>query len=177
MPEPREVTSSPMSLETLYSQILAGRVPIILLLFGSPWVTYLSCFAIPGKREEPVLLSINLALSTLSVLMLVGYLAYAVNTGGWASVVTQADILLLVLPVYHLAVSLWLARLRLPLRRIPAFRTMQGLVMLSGAFLALSWILSKIRIVLFSYLPFGTFLALIALLLVVAYAGYRKLID
>ena len=166
-----------MSLETLYSQILAARVPIILLLFGSPWVTYLSCFAIPGKREEPFLLSANLLLSTLSVLMLIGYLAYATNTGGWASVVTQADILLLLLPIYHLAVSLWLARLRLPLRRIPAFRTMQGLVMLGGAFLALSWVLSKIRIVLFSYLPFGTFLGLIALLLVLAYAGYRKLID
>ncbi|MGB3294005.1 MAG: hypothetical protein WBB01_13550 [Phormidesmis sp.] len=166
-----------MSLEMLYSQILAARVPIMLLLFGSPWVTYLGCFAIPGKREEPVLLSINLALSTLSVLMLVGYLAYATNTGGWASVVKQADILLLFLPVYHLGVSLWLARLRLPLRRIPAFRTMQGLVMLSAAFLALSWILAKIRIILFSRLPFGTFLLLIALLLALGYAGYRKLVD
>ena len=166
-----------MSLETLYSQILAARTPIILLLFGSPWVTYLSCFAIPGKREEPVLLSVNLSLSTLSVLMLVGYLAYATNTGGWARVVTQADVLLLLMPVYHLGVSLWLARLRLPLRRIPAFRTMQGLVMLGGAFLILSWVLSKIRIVLFSYLPFGTFLALIALLLVLGYAGYRRLVD
>ncbi len=166
-----------MSLETLYSEILAYRIPIILLVVGSPWVTYLLCFVIPQQREEPLLLSLNLALSTLSILMLVGYLAYATNTGGWAKVVSQADIVLLILPVYHLVVSLWLSRLRLPLQFIPAFRTMQGLLLLGGAFLALSWVLSRIRIVLFSYLPFGTFLGLMALLLVLGYAGYRKLID
>ncbi len=79
-----------MSLETLYSEILAYRIPIILLLVGSPWVTYLLCFVIPQQHEEPLLLSLNLALSTLSILMLVGYLAYATNTGGWAKVVSQA---------------------------------------------------------------------------------------
>lgn len=123
-----------MSLETLYSEILAYRIPIILLLVGSPWVIYLLCFVIPQQREEPLLLSVNLALSTLSILMLVGYLAYATNTGGWAQVVTQADVVLLLLPPYHLAVSLWLSRLRLPLQLIPAFRTMQGLLMLRGGF-------------------------------------------
>ena len=108
--------------------------------------------------------------------MLLGYLAYAINTGGWASVVRQADIFLLLLPLYHAGVSLYLARLRLPLQAIPAFRTMQGLVMISGALLAVSWILERVRIVLFSYLPFGTFLGLLALLLAIGYAGYRKLL-
>ena len=166
-----------MSLEGLYAEILAYRVPIILLLFGSPWITYLSCFLIPGKKEEPFVLSLNLALTTLSVVMLVGYLAYATNTGGWAKVVQQADVLLLLLPIYHAGVSLYLSRLRLPLQHIPAFRTMQGLVMISGVLLAISWLLARIRIVLFSYLPFGTFLGLIAILLAIGYAGYRKLID
>ena len=166
-----------MSLEGLYTEILIYRVPIVLLLFGSPWITYLSCFLIPGKKEEPFLLSLNLALTTLSVVMLVGYLAYATNTGGWPKVVRQADVLLLILPIYHAGVSLYLSRLRLPLKVIPAFRTMQGLVMISGVLLALSWVLERVRIVLFSYLPFGTFLGLIAMLLFVGYAGYRKLID
>ena len=165
-----------MSLEGLYTEILTYRVPIILLLFGSPWMAYLSCFLIPGKKEEPFILSLNLGLTTISLVMLLGYLAYAINTGGWASVVRQADIFLLLLPLYHAGVSLYLARLRLPLQAIPAFRTMQGLVMISGALLAVSWILERVRIVLFSYLPFGTFLGLLALLLAIGYAGYRKLI-
>lgn len=166
-----------MSLEGLYIGILAYRVPIILLLFGSPWITYLLCFLIPGNKEESFLLSSNLALTTLSLVMLGGYLAYATNTGGWTRVVRQADILFLVLPIYHAGVSLYLSRLRLPLRSIPAFRTMQGLVMISGALLTLSWILERVRIVLFSYLPFDIFLGLIAVLLFVGYAGYRKLIE
>ncbi|MEM6449160.1 MAG: hypothetical protein AAF703_02490 [Cyanobacteria bacterium P01_D01_bin.105] len=166
-----------MSLEGLYTEILAYRIPIMLLLFGSPWVTYLSCVLIPGKKEEPFLLSVNLALTTLSIVMLLGYLAYATNTGGWTSVVQQADVLLLMLPIYHAGVSLYLSRLRLPLQAIPAFRTMQGLMMMSGALLALSWMLERIRIVLFSYLPFGTFLGVIAIVLAIGYAGYRKLLD
>ena len=166
-----------MSIGTLYSEILSYRLPLGLLLFVSPWVTYLACALIPGKREEPSLLSVNLALSTLSILMLVGYLAFALNTGGWAKVVNQADVILLVLPIYHVIASLYLAQLRLPLQRIPAFRTMQGLVMLGAAFFALSWVLSKIRIILFSYLPFGTFLGLMALLVVLGYVGYRKIVE
>lgn len=166
-----------MSLEGLYTEILTYRVPIMLLLFGSPWITYLSCFLIPGKKEEPFLLSLNLALTTASLVMLVGYLAYATNTGGWTQVVRQADILLLLLPIYHAGVSLYLSRLRLPLSAIPAFRTMQGLVMISGALLAISWILERVRIVLFSYIPFETFLGLIAILLAIGYVGYRKLIN
>ena len=166
-----------MSLAALYNQILLYRVPISVLLLVSPWLVYLACILIPGKREEPSLLSANLTFSTVSLLMLVGYLAYATNTGGWGKVVTQADVILLILPVYHLGVSLWLARLRLPLQAIPAYRTLQGLVMLGAAFLAVSWILAKIRIIFFSYLPFGAFLGLIALLLCFGYAGYRKLID
>ena len=166
-----------MSLEGLYTEILVYRVPIILLLFGSPWIAYLSCFLIPGKKEEPFILSLNLALTTLSVVMLIGYLAYATSTGGWTKVVQQADVLLLLLPAYHAGVSLYLSRLRLPLSAIPAFRTMQGLMMISGVLLAISWILERIRIVLFSYMPFGTFLGLIALLLAIGYMGYRKLLS
>lgn len=169
--------SSTMTLEVLYSAISAHRLPILLLLFGSPWVIYLACALVPGQQEEPWLLSFNLSLSTFSLLLLAGYLAYATNTGGWVRVVEEADALLLLMPVYHLLVSLWLARLRLPLERIPAYRNMQGLVMLGAAFLALSWVLSKIRIVLFSYLPFGTFLGFIGLLLMLGYAGYRKFVD
>ena len=166
-----------MSLAALYNQILVYRIPISVLFLVSPWLVYLGCVLIPGKREEPTILSINLAFSTVSALMLVGYLAYATNTGGWGKVVTQADVLLLVLPIYHLLVSLWLARLRLPLQAIPAYRTMQGLVMLGAAFLAISWVLARIRIIFFSYLPFGAFLGLMALILAFGYAGYRKLID
>ncbi len=164
-----------MTFEALFTNIAAYHIPIIFILFSSPWITYLACFIIPGKKEEPYLLSINLGLSMLSMLLLSGYLSYVTNTDGWQKVVQQANVLLLFLPPYHLITSLWLSRQRIPLQTIPAFRTLQGLTLLGGVFLILSWIAAKIRLVLFSYLPFSSFLILLAVLLGLAYVGYRKL--
>ncbi len=164
-----------MTLEALFSNIAAYEIPIILILFSSPWIIYLVCFVIPGKKEEPYLLSFNLGISMVSMLLLSGYLSYATNTGGWRKVIQQANILLLFLPPYHLITSLWLSSYRIPLETIPAFRTLQGLTLLGGVFLVLSWLAEKIRIVFFSYLPFSSFLLLLAILLGVAYVGYRKI--
>ena len=166
-----------MTLEALFSNIASYHFPLILILLASPWVTYLACYLIPGKKEEPYLLSLNLGISMVSMLLLSGYLAYATNTGGWQKVIKQANLFLLFLPPYHLITSLWLSSFRLPLQLIPAFRTLQGLTMLGGVFLVLSWLASKIHIVLFSYLPFGSFLAILAVLLGLGYAGYRKILG
>ena len=92
-----------MTLETLFTEY---RVPLILLMFGTPWVTFLACRLRPGQEEEPFLLSANLSLSVLSLLFLIGYVAYVTNTGGWKQLVQQADVFLLVLPLYHLSASL-----------------------------------------------------------------------
>ena len=163
-----------MTLEALFSNIALYHIPLILILVASPWVTYLACYFIPGKREEPYLLSINLGISMVSMLLLSGYLAYVTNTDGWQKIIKQANLFLLFLPIYHLMISLWLSSLRIPLQLIPAFRTLQGLTMLGGVFMVLSWLASKIHIVLFSHLPFGSFLVILAVLLGLGYAGYRK---
>lgn len=166
-----------MTLEAFYTLLMDYRFPIALLVLGAPWVTYLICHLIPGQREEPFVLSVNLSMAVVSLLLLTGYLAYATNTGGWQQVVQQADIGLLCLPPYYLITSLWLSKRRLPLNLIPAFRTLQGLVMMAAAFLVLSWVLDKVRIVFFSYLPFTTFLWLLALLVGLGYAGYRRIVG
>jgi hypothetical protein len=163
-----------MTLEDLYRAIADNSVPLILLMLATPWVSYLICYAIPGRKEEPVVLSVNLSLSVVSVLMLMGYLAYALNTGGLQTVVKQANLFLLFLPAYHLIVSIWLARLRIPLDTIPAFRTLQGLVLMGGVYLALSWVMSRVYIIFFSYLPLSTFLFILALLLGIGYVGFRR---
>jgi hypothetical protein len=164
-----------MTIEHLFLNLVEHRVGIAGLIFFAPWLAYFLCAAIPGKREEPFVLSVNLGLAIISLFLLVGYLAYAVNLGGWQQVVTQADLLLLMLPVYHLPVSLWLSRYRLPLDLIPAYRTFKGLIMVAVMFLILSWLAAKIRILLFSFIPFSTFLFLLAIVLGIGYAGYRKI--
>ncbi len=114
-------------------------------------------------------------LALVSVLTEVGYLLYATNTGGWSQVVSEADLLLLLAPLYYVVVSLWISRQRLPLSQLPAFRVLQGLGMIAAAFWLLAWIMSKIRLVFFSYLPFGFFLLLLASLASLAYLGYLRL--
>ena len=87
-----------MTLEALFNNVALYRIPIIFILIASPSITYLACYFIPGKKEEPYLLSINLSISMVSMLMLSGYLAYVTNTSGWQKVIKQADVLLLFLP-------------------------------------------------------------------------------
>jgi len=166
-----------MTLQALFDQIILAREPIIFLMLIAPWLTFLLCLIIPGKREEPFLLSLNLTLAVISMLVLVGYLAYATNLGGWAKVVKEADLVLLILPPYYLISSLWLSRQRLPLNMIPAFRTLQGLMVIGAVFLIFSWIVSRIYFVFFTRLSFPGFLVAIAILLAVAYWGYQKLFD
>ncbi|MDX2211985.1 MAG: hypothetical protein SFY66_01730 [Oculatellaceae cyanobacterium bins.114] len=163
-----------MTLETFFTDY---RIPIILLMLVTPWMTYLLCYFIPTQREEPFILSVNLWLSVVSMLFLAGYLAYITNTGGWEQLVKQADVFLLILPPYHLITSVWLSRQRLPLEMIPAFRTLQGLVLMGGIYLVFSWLASRIYIVFFSYMPFNSFLLILAVLLGIGYLGYRKVFD
>lgn len=163
-----------MTLEILFTEY---RTPLILLMFATPCLTFLACRFIPIQQEEPFLLSANLSLSVISLLFLIGYLAYVTNTGGWQQLVKQADIFLLVLPFYHLSASLWLSRQRMPLQRIPAFRALQGIAMMGCVYLVVSWMASRIYIVFFSYMPFSAFLLILAALLGFGYMGYRKLLN
>ncbi|ERT08331.1 putative membrane protein [Lyngbya aestuarii BL J] len=166
-----------MTLEALFSQIVNYRDLIIFLILIAPWLTWLICFIIPGYWEEPYLLSFNLWLALTTMLFWVGYLAYATNTGGWSLVVKQADFVLLIVPPYYLFTSLWISKQRMPLDFIPAFRTLEGFIFLAGSFLALSWILSRIRIIFFSAFPFSTFLVIIAVILGIGYLGYRQMVG
>ena len=164
-----------MTLKELFLLFVEYRGLILGVMLIAPWLSWLICVAIPGEQEEPWVLNFNLALALLSLLLTIGYLLYATNIGGWSQVVTEADLLLLLAPLYYVAVSLWVSRQRLPLSQLPAFRVLQGLGMIVTAYLLLSWIASKIRLIFFTYLPLGFFLLLLASLVGLAYLGYLKL--
>ena len=164
-----------MTLQELFRFFLEHRAIIMGLMLAAPWLSWLICVAIPGQQEEPLVLNLNLGLALLSLLGEVGYLLYATNLGGWSRVVSEADLLLLLAPLYYVGVSLWVSRQRLPLSQLPAFRVVQGLGMIAAAYLLLSWILSKIRFIFWSYLPLGFFLLLLAAIVGLAYLGYLRL--
>ncbi|WP_051044485.1 hypothetical protein [Pleurocapsa sp. PCC 7319] len=166
-----------MTLQTLFLFLLKHRAIVVGLIVIAPWLSWLICVAVPGRREEPFVLNFNLGLALVSLLGEIGYLLYATNTGGWSQVVQEGDILLLLAPLYYVGVSLWLARQRLPLSQLPVYRVAQGLGMIAVAYLLLSGILSKIRLIFFSFLPFGYFIILIASVFGLAYLGYLRIIG
>lgn len=163
-----------MTLETIFRLIIEYKLPITIGIFVAPFLAWFICWIIPGRREESFVLSVNMALALFSLVMWVGYLIYALNSGGLIRIV-EADLFLFLAPPYYMTASILLSRRRMPLDEIPAYRAFQGLTILVIIFLILSWIFNRIRIIFFSYLPLGYFLGLILILLVIGYLGLRRL--
>ncbi|TYQ26422.1 MULTISPECIES: hypothetical protein [unclassified Pseudanabaena] len=159
---------------TIESILTTYKIPVLLLIFLSPWIAYYICLVVPGTKEEPYVLSVNLSLSALVSIVFAGYIAYASNTGGWGKIGKEADILLLASAPYHVISSIVLAKKRMPLSQIPAFKLIQGLVLMSLVFMFISWLSSRIHLYFFSYLPFSYFLMILAVALLLGYVGYTK---
>ena len=166
-----------MTIQDLFLLILEYRVIVLAMMFLVPWVSYLICVIVPGTREEPFILNLNLALALICLGGEFSYLAYASHLGGLRQIVEDSEFLFLLAPVYYVGVSLWVSRQRLPLKQLPAFRALQGLGMIMAAYLLLAWLFSKIRIVLFSYLPFGFLVLAVIVLFSVGYLGYLKILG
>lgn len=164
-----------MTLQSLYYELLAYKTPILIAILVMPWLAYGVCKLIPGRKEEPYVLSVNLALSLILLVLLLIYLIYAFSGRGFAQLVEEADLLLLIMPIYHVLVSLWLSKKCIPLEDIPASHWMKGLGMIAVAFAALMWIASKIRILFFSFLPFSTFLYIVGGILLFGLLGIKYL--
>lgn len=164
-----------MTLETLFISFVEYRSAVLLILFLAPWLALGLCVAIPGKREEPFILSFNLGMAFVSLLLSIGYLMYASSTGGWSRVIQEADILLMLAPCYYAGVSLWVTQQRLPLAQVPMFRAVQSLALIGTGYLGVAWFLSKIRFLVFSYVPFQFLVMLFLGLLGLIYFGYLRL--
>jgi hypothetical protein len=164
-----------MTLQEIYTLIYDCRFAVLLVMLLLPWVALGICIAIPGDQEEPLILNLNLSMAVLSLFMVVGYVWHATHTAGWNKVVRETDILLLLVPFYYVGVSLWVTRQRLPLSEMPVYRAVQGLALLGAGYLGLSWLLSKIHILVLTFMPFQFLIGLILGLIGVAYLGYLRL--
>lgn len=168
-----------MTIESVFIKIVEYKLPILIGILLAPWVTYLLSVLIPGRKEEPFLFSVNLWLAIISIILFVGYISYMKNfAGGWAEIVKNTDIYLLIAPPYYIFFSIWLSKKRLPLDKIPAYRSIQGLLIVAVAYLIISWFAGLLHnIVFFSFIPFKYFLILLAVALVIGYFGYRKIVS
>ncbi len=164
-----------MTLQDLYTLIYDNRLGLTLAMLLLPWLALGICIAVPGDREEPLVLNINLFIAVLSLLMAAGYVWYTTTAGGLNKVVQEADVLLLLAPFYYVGVSLWVSKQRLPLSEIRIYRAVQGAALIGAGYLGVSWLMSKLRIYAIMFIPYQAFVFLILGLLGIAYLGYLRL--
>jgi len=166
-----------MTLQSLFLWFTEHRNELVLTFLIAPWLAWSICLAVPGKKEEPYVLSINMSLALLSLLLWIGYLAYANSTGGWSKIVEEADFLLLLVPPYYVGASIWLTRTRLALSQIYGFPLLQGLAVLGLVYLVLGWFASKVSFLFFSYIPSWFFLIALLVLLGLGYWSFLQIIG
>ncbi|WP_299492701.1 hypothetical protein [Acaryochloris sp. IP29b_bin.137] len=163
-----------MTFQDLFSLLIQYKPLLLGIMLFAPWVALAICVVIPGQKEEPFVLSFNLGMALLSLVLAVGYLLFATNNGGWARVMKEADILLMLAPCYYVVISFWVTKQRLPLSQVPVARMVQGLALIAAGYLGLAWMLKSMRIVIFSYIPFQYLVFLLLGLTGIMYFGYLR---
>lgn len=88
--------------------------------------------------------------------------------------IMQTDIYLQIFPVLVMFATIYLVRKNVPLDYIPGFDRISGLWFILFATMLLMWFLEKIRIFIFSFLPFQYLIAAFGLLFFVIYLGWRR---
>lgn len=166
-----------MTLESLYLYLQSNSAGIVVSLLFLPWIAWGGCKLIPGKREEPLILNVNLSMAIVSFLMAVGYLWHATHTRSLNQIIAKTDILLLTAPFYYLFLSLWLTQQRIPLSELRSYRIAQGFAFIGAGYLGISFLMSKFRLLVFSYMPFHYLVLLVFGLLGLLYLGYQRLIG
>ena len=88
--------------------------------------------------------------------------------------IMQTDLLLQVLPIVSLIITVSIMRNNIKLGFIPGFDKISGLWLMLFATMFFMWLLEKIHIVVFSYLPFQYLLGIFGVLFLIIYLGWKR---
>ena len=88
--------------------------------------------------------------------------------------IMETELLIQVLPIVSMLVTIAIMRNNIKLEFIPGFDKISGLWLMLFATMFFMWLLEKIHIVVFSFLPFQYLLGIFGVLFVIIYFGWRK---
>jgi len=91
--------------------------------------------------------------------------------------VMQTDIYIQILPVVIMLLTIFVIRRNVDLSILPGFYKISGLWFMLFATKFLMWLLEKIRIVVFSYLPFQYLIGIFTILFALIYLGWKKIVK
>lgn len=69
----------------------------------------------------------------------------------------------------------WLTKQRVPLSQLRSYKIVQGFAFIGAGYLGISFLMSKFRLLVFSYMPFEYLVAIVFALIGLMYFGYRRL--
>ncbi len=88
--------------------------------------------------------------------------------------ILQSNIYTQILPIFVMALTLWLIRRNVAFELIPGFDRLSGLMSIVLAVLAVMWLLDRMHIIAFTYMPFHYVLILLITAFVVIRFGAKK---
>ena len=91
--------------------------------------------------------------------------------------VLQTDIYTQILPVISMVLTLWLISRNVELKQIPGFGKLSGLLFIIAAALMLMWVFDRLRILVFTMMPFYYVIILFIGLLVLFRYGWYQMVE
>jgi hypothetical protein len=91
--------------------------------------------------------------------------------------ILQTDIYLQVLPILVMILTVFLIRRNVDLKLVPGFDKISALWMMMFATFAFMWFIDRMRIVVFSYLPFQYLLGIFVVLFLLIYVAWRRFVS
>jgi hypothetical protein len=83
----------------------------------------------------------------------------------------QVNLVMQFLPILSMVLTLVLIKKKIPFERIPGFDQIAGFLILITCLMGIMWVLDRLRLIAFTYIPFSYLvLGFIALLLLIRYA-------
>lgn len=178
MSHSKSKTYSKMTLQQLFQRI--GENPNFLLFYFLIIPIAAIIAGVLGKGEGHLSPWKYLYTTLIYLVSVPGIFAVALNVYLFLfqrGDVMQTDINIQVLPIIVMLVTIIVIRRNVNLSLIPGFDKISGLWFMLFATMFFMWFLEKIRIVVFSYLPFQYLIGIFAILFALIYLGWKKIVK
>ena len=91
--------------------------------------------------------------------------------------ILSTDIYTQILPILSMVLTFWLIGRNVELKQVPGFGKLSGLLFIIAAALMLMWVFDRLRILVFTMMPFYYVLILFAGLLLLLWYGWYQMVE
>ncbi len=165
-----------MTLSDVYAYLSQNPLPILLYFIALPLLAWVMGGVAEGSRE---VVSWSYAYAVLVYAVCIpGIFAVTLNIYLFLferQSIWEADLLLQFLPIVSMVLTLMIIKAKIPFALIPGFGKLSGFLTLLAALMGTMWMLDRMRLIAFTYVPFSALVVGFLLVLVMIRFGWSKL--